>query len=140
VVGAVGGGPAVVAPRAAPEADVPADAARSPVVEARPASLDAAREDLAAGRYDAALEKAAQPTRMGTGGEWQLVRGDALRALRRSAEAASAFESASTLLDGSPRLEASYTAAYIRYRDLHDGEGALGALGAADAKGSPLEE
>jgi hypothetical protein len=133
--------PVSVPPRHAdarePELDVDHEA---PKAEDPPASLDAARADLAAGRYDAALAKAAQPTRIGTMGEWDLVRGDALRALGRRADAAAAYESAARMLVGTPSREAAYTAAYIRYHDLHDGERALATLGDADDKTSPLEE
>ena len=38
------------------------------------------------------------------------------------------------------RHEAAFTAAYVRYRDLHDGERALRDLSGIDDKGSPLEE
>ena len=116
----------------------------APLVDDRQArvspSIELARADVAAGRYDAALTKASAPDRVGPSGAWHLVRGDALRALKRTAEAAGAYESAAHALAGSAQIEAAYSAAYLRYHDLGDGNGALAMIAGTDDVGSPLEE
>ena len=75
------------------------------------------------------------------GAWWQLV-GDASRGLGRAADAADAFDHAAHELTGVERGEAGYSAAYLRFHDLLDGERALASLDAseADADGAPLEE
>lgn len=73
---------------------------------------------------------------------FRLVEADALRALRRYAEAADAYDQAA---DGAPfgeRQGAGYRAAAIRRTNLGDPAGALRSLDSArvDAEGSPFEE
>ena len=75
-------------------------------------------------------------------GAWLLVDADALRALGDKREAADALTTAATLLEGTEQLEAAYSAAYLRFHDLHDPAGALAVLAASnvDIPGSMLEE
>ena len=108
-----------------------------------PASADsiAARADITAGRYTAALTKVAAAPRPLTGA-WLLVDADGLRALGKKRDAADALAAAAPLLDGTAQLEAAYSAAYLRFHDLHDAAGALAVLTAADVDipGSLFEE
>lgn len=70
---------------------------------------------------------------------WMLVRADALRALGRAAEAADAYDDAARV-DARHRAEAGYAAASIRFRTLHDSDGALRSLDASGAISSSLAE
>ena len=101
----------------------------------------AARADITAGRYTAALTKVAAAPRPLTGA-WLLVDADGLRALGKKRDAADALATAAPLLDGTAQLEAAYSAAYLRFHDLHDAAGALAVLTAADVDipGSLFEE
>ncbi len=105
--------------------------------------LETARADVAAGKLEDALETARVAAERGPwdGAWWQLV-GDASRGLGRAADAADAFDHAAHELTGVERGEAGYSAAYLRFHDLIDGERALASLDAsgADADGAPLEE
>jgi hypothetical protein len=102
--------------------------------------LATARAALAAGHFDDALAIAQRiPDRDGA---WLLVEADALRGLGKLAEAADALERAVGKLAGAARLEAAYSAAYLRFHDLHDATRALAALDLADVTdvGSPFAE
>jgi hypothetical protein len=107
---------------------------------ATPSDLASARADIAAGRYAEALAAANAPLREGESGAWDLVKGDALRAVGRTAEAADAFESAARALAAPARLEAAYSAAYLRHHDLKDHARALVDLTGTDEPGSLFEE
>lgn len=71
-----------------------------------------------------------------------MLEGDALRALRRHAEAASAYDRAARTSSPSPATQAGYLAARLRLEQLDDAEGALASLDAsrADAAHSPVED
>lgn len=129
-------------PRRAPPARAPsaADPRRAPPT--LDALLAEARAAIAAGTLDAALALVdAAEARGPLPGPWLIVRGDALRGLGRPTEAARAFAAAAAALTGVERAEAGYTAAYIRFHDLHDPEAALAVLPAElDAPDSPLAE
>jgi len=116
-------------------------AAAEPAVAAPSADLVAARADVTAGRYADALSKVASAPRP-LSGAWLLVDADALRALGKKRDAADALAAAAPLLEGTAQLEAAYSAAYLRFHDLHDGAGALAVLTAADVDipGSLFEE
>ena len=130
------------APQTPPAAE-PASAsppARPPPPQADDA-LAAAREDVAAGRYPQALDKVAAAPHPLTGA-WLLVDADALRALGKKREAADALAQAAAVLDGTAQTEAAYSAAYLRWHELHDAAGALAVLTGADVDvtGSLFEE
>nr|MBA3458909.1 hypothetical protein [Deltaproteobacteria bacterium] len=61
-------------------------------------------------------------------------------ALGRAAEAADAFEAAARALAAPARLEAAYSAAYLRHHDLKDHARALADLAGTDDPGSLFEE
>jgi hypothetical protein len=106
-----------------------------------PPDVAAARADVAAGRFDAALAKATTSlAREPASGTWLLVRGDALRGLGRIADAADAYEAAAAVLADADKLAAAYTAAYVRFHDLHDGARALAELADITVPSSPFEE
>lgn len=73
-------------------------------------------------------------------GVWWQLEGDALRGLGRFAEAANAFDAAAEAFTGREHVEAGYTAAYVRFHDLHDAQTALASLDLAKTDGSALEE
>jgi len=73
-------------------------------------------------------------------GPWWQLSGDALRGLGRFAEAANAFDAAAEALAGAEHVEAGYSAAYVRFHDLHDAQTALASLELAKTDGSALEE
>jgi len=127
--------PSAVEPAPAPE---PPPSEPEPIMW--PASLPAARAHIAAGRYTEALAAADSPLREGESGSWDLVRGDALRALGKPAEAASAYEAAARALAAPARLEAAYSAAYLRFHDLKAAKDALADLSGTDEPGSLFEE
>jgi len=109
---------------------------------ARP-TADDARGLISSGEAEEALRAArlalaARPRDV----EFRLVEADALRALRRYAEAADAFDQAAVDAGPGSRLGAGYRAAVIRRRNLGDPDGALASLDVArvDAEGSPFEE
>ena len=135
--------PGTTAPRAAVTAPSAGGSIEPAVIDARvaaPSDLSSARADVAAGRYAEALAKANAPLREGESGAWDLVRGDALRALGRAAEAADAFESAARSLAAPAKLEAAYSAAYLRHHDLKEHARALANLAGTDEPGSLFEE
>ena len=119
--------------------------APSPAPPLTPESLDAmftaARADLVSGKLTDALAIAKRVAARGplTGPWWQLS-GDALRGLGRFAEAANAFDAAAEALTGGEHVEAGYSAAYVRFHDLHDARTALASLDLATTDGSQLEE
>jgi hypothetical protein len=106
--------------------------------EARVIDPAGARAMITEGRARRALSVA----RDHDGGEWRHVEADALRALRRFAEAANAYDRAASQLDGARVRQAGYLAASLRLLELDDPEGALASLDRAhaDAPGSPFEE
>jgi hypothetical protein len=124
------------APAAAPE---PAPA--TPTVAAAPDPLASARADITSGQFAAALAKSDAAPHPLTGA-WLLLRSDALRGLGKNRDAADALLAASALLEGTAQTEAAYSAAYLRFHDLKDSDGALAALAAADVdvSGSMFEE
>ncbi len=131
----------------APEA-APTGEARSPT-DAPPASDSPvelflrARAEVAAGKLDEALATAKlAAARTPLSGPWWRIVADALRGLGRAAEAADAFDHAARDLTGADRVEAGYSAAYVRFHDLHEAEPALTSLtvSGADVEGSALEE
>jgi hypothetical protein len=99
------------------------------------ARLARARADVAAGEFRSAL--AAFDREPAPNGAWLLVAADARRGLGDVPAAADTYARAAAALTGPERAEAMYTAAYLRFHDLHDATGALAALG--DDSG-PLEE
>jgi len=105
------------------------------------AMFTAARGDLAAGNLTDALVLVKHAAARGslTGPWWQL-QADALRGLGRFAEAANAFDAAAEALSGGEHVEAGYSAAYVRFHDLHDARTALASLELAKTDGSALEE
>ena len=62
--------------------------------------------------------------------------------LAEELDGADAYDQAAKQLSGADRNEAGYSAAYLRFHDLHQNTAALASLDAAnaDAAGSPLEE
>jgi hypothetical protein len=103
--------------------------------------LARAHAQIAGGRYDAALATAKLAASRGGGsGAWRLVTADALRGLGRAADAARELDAAHRELAGLDAVEAGYSAAYLRFRELHDPAGALASLADVDALDSPLEE
>jgi hypothetical protein len=111
-------------------------------IESRDQLYVRASAALAAGKFDAALE-IVQHVKTGDGmiGEWWVLEGDALRGLGRPREAADAFDAAAKDYLGPDKIEAAYSAAYLRFHDAHDAGAALASLVASvDAEGSPLEE
>jgi hypothetical protein len=70
------------------------------------------------------------------------LRADAQRALGKKREAADTLVAAAGVLEGTAQTEAAYSAAYVRFHDLHDADGALAALAAfdVDVPGSMFEE
>ena len=125
-------------------ASAPVAVPETPKPEQPPAvdpNLVAARADVTAGRYTAALAKCAAAPHPLTG-DWLLVDADALRAVGKKREAADALAAAVAVLDGTAQAEAGYSAAYLRFHDLHDGAGALAVLtaGYVDIPGSLFEE
>jgi tetratricopeptide (TPR) repeat protein len=102
--------------------------------------LATARADLKTGKFGDALDAAKLATPW-SGAWWQVV-ADAHRGAGDTSDAADAYDHAAKLLTGADRNEAGYSAAYLRFRDLHQHAGALASLDAAgaDAAGSPLEE
>ncbi|MBV8758572.1 MAG: FecR domain-containing protein [Deltaproteobacteria bacterium] len=143
VVASHGTEPAAVPVPASAAAPVAVPAA-VPVPAPAPAADDGlalARADIAAGRYQAALDKVtAAPHPLS--GAWLLVDADALRALGKKRDAADALASAAAVLDGTAQTEAAYSAAYLRWHELHDAAGALSVLTSADVDvpGSLFEE
>ncbi len=135
------------APVAAPaRAVAPAgmsESAPAAPVEAPPErdELADARADIAAGRFADALAKSDAAPKPLTGA-WLLLRADAQRALGDKREASDTLVAAAAALDGTAQAEAAYSAAYLRFHDLHDGDGALAALAAGDVDipGSMFEE
>lgn len=112
-----------------------------------PLSLDElyarAQRQLAHLEYRAALETATlAKTRGADGHAWLLVVADASRALGKLTDAADAYDAAARSARGTDAVEAGYSAAYLRFHDLHDPKAALVSLEAArvDAAGSHLEE
>ncbi len=110
-------------------------------------SLDAmladARTALAAGKLDDALAIAQRAAARGAqAGAWRVLTADALRGLGRADDAATAYEQAARELAGSDAIEAGYSAAYLRFKELKDPTAALAVIEATqpDAAGSPLEE
>lgn len=107
------------------------------------ASLHQARALLAQGNAAEALAMASDVADRGQGApQWQLVEGDALRALRRFGEAADSYERAAASLPGGAAQQAGYLAASVRFRRLGQPAKALRSLescGAAD-EASPLRE
>ena len=103
--------------------------------------LAAARADIAAARYAQALDKVAAAPHPLTGA-WLLVDADALRAIGKKRDAADALAQAAGVLDGTAQTEAAYSAAYLRWHELHDAAGALAVLTSADVDvpGSLFEE
>ena len=75
-------------------------------------------------------------------GGWRLVEADALRALGHFADAATAYERAARNLPRTAGQQAGYRAAFMRFYELGDGNGALRVLDAthADADGAALAE
>ena len=71
-----------------------------------------------------------------------MLEADSLRAMRRFADAAAAYDRAAGELSGGMRSQAGYRASHIRYRQLSDARGALASLdqSGADRPGSPLAE
>jgi len=133
-------------PPASPSGSAPASPAGpapapSPAASRSDDGLAAAREDIAAGRYAQALDKVAAAPRPLTGA-WLLVDADALRALGKKRDAADALAQAAGVLDGTAQTEAAYSAAYLRWHELHDAAGALAVLTSADVDvpGSLFEE
>jgi hypothetical protein len=105
---------------------------RAPVREVvEPADPAVVRAWIAEGRPEDALAAA----RAETGGAWRFVEADALRGLRRFAEAADAYDAAAASLDGAQRVQAGYLAATVRATELRDPSGALASLDAASADG-----
>jgi hypothetical protein len=105
--------------------------------------LARARGHIAAGRFAEALAVVEAVSHHGPlDGAWDVVQGDGLRGLGRAGAAADAYIVAASKLSGVERIEVGYAAAYLRFHDLHDADGALAALmlAAPDAAGSPLEE
>jgi hypothetical protein len=102
-------------------------------------SLTAARAAITAGNYSAALAILDQlPAH---DGRYFLALADTLRGLHRTADSADALVSAAAQLAGAARLEAEYSAAYLRFHDLQDAAGALAALAPdVDDLGSPFAE
>jgi hypothetical protein len=108
-----------------------------------PPSIARARALVLAGRFDAALAEARRAATTGAlSGAWHVVIGDAHRGLGHPSDAADAFAAAVPDLGGDARAEAAYSAAYLRFRELRDVDGALAVLTAGDveAAGSALEE
>jgi hypothetical protein len=134
--GATGDRPEPAEPR--PQAEPSVEPARPPAP-----SIARARAHIIAGRFEAALAEARRAETTGTlTGAWHVVIGDAHRGLGHASDAADAFAKAVTDLSGDARAEAAYSAAYLRFRELRDTDGALAALTAGDveAEGSVLEE
>jgi hypothetical protein len=151
VTGAPTSSPAPTTPIAVP---IPAPRPTSPTMPAKAATvpgvptpaapakpddaLALAQSDLGAGRYQAALDRAA-----GHGdGAWLLVSADAHRGLGHAALAADTYDRAAKVLTASDRAIAGYNAAYLRFRELRDPAGALASLEGAGvaADDSPIEE
>jgi hypothetical protein len=102
-----------------------------------------ARSHLAAGKFDDALAiTKLAASRGATKGVWRIVTADALRGLKRYADAATAYERAASELSRTDAIEAGYTAAYLWFHDLDAPTTALKVLVTArvDEPGSPLEE
>lgn len=123
------------------QATQPEPAPATPTVAAAPDPLASARADITSGQFAAALVKSDAAPHPLTGA-WLLLRSDALRGLGKNRDAADALLAASALLEGTAQTEAAYSAAYLRFHDLKDSDGALAALAAADVdvSGSMFEE
>ena len=146
--------PATTPSAATPSATTPAttrSATTEPASGSTPAPAQAeldvllarARHELATGHLDQALATTRLAAARGaTTGAWRVLAADALRGLGRAREAADAYELAARELTGSDAFEAGYSAAYLRFKELQDYDGALEALvtSRADAENSPLEE
>lgn len=123
--------------------ETPPDDARRiemPAIDARSSDTDmlaAAKADIAAARYADAL--AVVDAAHGTSAAWKLVEADAARATSDTQRAADAYDAAAKLLTGDDHLEAAYAAAYLRWKNLHDADGALASLGDVP-HGATLEE
>lgn len=140
----IGSAPAQAATELPTPVAAPPPAAEPPTPPAAPpadAALAAARADVAAGRYSQALDKVLAAPHPLTGA-WLLVDADALRALGNKRDAADALAQAAAVLDGTAQTEAAYSAAYLRWHELHDAAGALAVLTLADVDvtGSLFEE
>ena len=139
-------------PSAAPVRDEPAPApvrVTPPSPSPPPPAVDLdtllvrAQRELASGQLDQALATTELAAKHGaTTGAWRVLAADALRGLGRAREAADTYELASRELTGTDAFEAGYSAAYLRFKELQDYDGALDALvtSRADAADSPLEE
>ncbi len=112
----------------------------APIPAPPPGALEDARRALVQGDARTALSLAQAPAARGAA--WRLVEGDALRALRRFDEAATAYEAAASAARGTSSKNAAYLAARLRARECDDPDGALAVLDAyrVDVRGSPLEE
>ncbi|HJL18272.1 MAG TPA: FecR family protein [Sandaracinaceae bacterium LLY-WYZ-13_1] len=111
----------------------PARSAQPAPVEAPPPSRPPrpayARRWIEAGEPGRALEAAELALERGYhGATWQMVRGDALLALDRPAEAVAAYERAAAGFGSALSARAGYAAALIRFRRLGDPRGALSTL------------
>ncbi len=142
---------ASVAPR--PEEAAPAEpvvalaepAVTAPIPTPRresPPTVERAQAMIAAGNPEAALLAARRALAERPGDlAYRLVEADALRALRRFAEAAPVYDRVA-VSPGAAHVGAGFRAASIRFADLSDPAGALASLDAAsvDGEGSPFEE
>jgi tetratricopeptide (TPR) repeat protein len=119
----------------------PSELPPAPAVESLEAILSRARAHVAAKRFSEALDDIKRATARGAhGAEWSLVEADALRGSGRAADAANAFDGAAQALAGAARVDAAFSAAYLRFHELRDARGALASLDVATLDGSPLEE
>jgi hypothetical protein len=134
--------PTTPSPSSSPApAPSPASPTPSPSADTLDSMFAVARADLAAGRLTDALAITKRVAVHGPlSGAWWQLSGDALRGLRRFAEAANAYDAAAENLSGGEHVEAGYSAAYVRFHDLHDPRTALASLDLAGTDGSSLDE
>ena len=116
------------APMRDPGARDPAAPAAAPALE-RPPRPAYARRWILDGQPERALSAADLASRQGRHGPtWQMVRGDALAAMGRHAEAIDAYEAAALGFGPGLAARACFAAASTRWHHLHDATGALRSL------------